>query len=185
MFSDAAPRIVAVPLLALGLLAGCQSANAPAANASVTHATDGDWQGIYQGPYHTFLRIEARGTRAHGTWLAAGNRQGEFSGHLDGNVLRFNWTERRSPEESWSGRGYFVYTLPPNGGSPELTGQWGLGTRDSGNQWFAVKRTDLPANATGASLVDRTRAGDDAEAASGDDVADMCATCGDEFTSDE
>jgi hypothetical protein len=172
-------------VIALGLLAGCQAAAPPATTASTQTATDGDWQGVYQGPYHTFLRIQARGTHAQGTWVAAGNRTGEFSGELDGNVLRYTWTERRSPEESWSGRGYFVYTLPADGGSPEISGEWGLGARDFGNQAFAVKRTDLAANASGASLVDRARGGDDMDSAPGEDGGDICVTCDDEFTSDD
>lgn len=171
-------------VLALGLLAGCQAANPPANAAATQPVTDGDWQGIYQGPYHIFLRIDAQGTQAQGTWRAAGNRTGEFSGELDGNVLRYTWTERRSPEESWSGRGYFVYTIPEGGGSPEITGEWGLGVRDFGNQWFAVKRTDLTASTNEAALVDRSRAGDEMDVY-GEDRADMCATCNDEFTSDE
>jgi hypothetical protein len=175
-----APRL----LVALGLLAGCQAATPPVTTASTQTATDGDWQGIYQGPYHTFLRIQARGSHAQGTWVAAGNRTGEFSGELDGNVLRYTWTERRSPEESWSGRGYFVYTIPAGGGSPEISGEWGLGARDFGNHAFAVKRTDLPPTATGAGLVDRTRSGDDTDPTA-DERDDMCATCNDEFTSDE
>lgn len=170
-------------LIALGLLAGCQAANPPA-TASTKQATESDWQGIYQGPYHTFLRIQARGSHAQGTWVAAGNRTGEFTGELDGNVLRYTWTERRSPEESWSGRGYFVYTIPADGGSPEISGEWGLGARDFGNQAFAVKRTDLPPNATGAGLVDGARSGDETEPTP-EERGDTCATCNDEFTSDE
>lgn len=172
-------------LLALGLLAGCQGAAPPATTASATRATDGDWEGIYQGPYHIFLRIDAHGSRAQGTWRAAGNRTGEFSGDLEGNLLRYTWTERRSPEESWSGRGYFVYTVPAGGGSPEISGEWGLGVRDFGNQWFAVKRTDLAESANEAALVDRARGEDMEEPSLGDERGDICATCNDEFTSDE
>jgi len=172
-------------LLALGLLAGCQAANPPATSASSVKATDGDWEGIYQGPYHIFLRIDAHGSHAQGTWRAAGNRTGEFSGELEGNLLRYTWTERRSPEESWSGRGYFVYTVPARGGSPEISGEWGLGVRDFGNPWFAVKRTDLGDTANEATLVDSARGGDDMEPSPAEDRGDICATCNDEFTSDD
>jgi hypothetical protein len=172
-----------VPALALVAL-GCQtsggSGSAVASNTPTPTAKD--WQGVYQGPYHIFLRIETDGERAGGTWRAPGNRIGAFEGVLDGNVLRYTWTESAGPESSWSGRGYFVYRA--TGGTPELEGEWGIGSLDYGNPTFAVKRTDLRATASGVGLVDQGARPDDMEA-SDEDRGEVCATCGDEFTSDE
>jgi hypothetical protein len=172
-----------VPALALVAL-GCQTSggNGSAVASNAPPPSSKDWQGVYQGPYHIFLRIETNGEHAGGTWRAAGNRTGELEGVLDGNVLRYTWTENAGPESSWSGRGYFVYRA--TGATPELEGEWGIGSLDYGNPTFAVKRTDLKISANGSALLDQGARPEDAEAPD-DDRGEVCATCGDEFTSDE
>ena len=137
-----------------------------------------EWQGIYQGPYHSYLRIVVHGSEAEGTWRAPGNRSGEFSGVITGNVLRLEWSEQAEQQQAWSGRGYFVYQKSAKG-VDEISGQWGLDGREEGNQWWAVKRTDLPLDAGAEVLVENGARGD----SDADEPATTCVTCDDEFNS--
>jgi hypothetical protein len=139
-------------LLALVLASGCAKEAGPG-EAPRTPAPPQAWQGIYQGPYHIYLRLMADGELASGTWQAMGERTGEFAGEIEDGVLRFNWTEHFR-EESWSGRGYFVYGPARASGKSEIRGEWGLGARSTGGSWWAIKRDDLPLDTRAASLMD-------------------------------
>jgi hypothetical protein len=128
--------------------------------------TSAQWNGIYQGPYHLYLRIEARGDRAVGTWRALGERNGELRGEIKGDTLTFDWTEHAS-DGTWSGRGSFVYAAAKLDGRAELRGRFGLGTRSTGGSWYALKRPDLPMDTKVSTLLD----------AGADDTPDQKANC--------
>jgi hypothetical protein len=124
------------------------------------------WDGIYQGPYHLYLRIETNGDQAVGTWRALGERNGELKGEIDGDTLTFDWTEQAS-DGTWSGRGSFVFGYAKTGGRAELRGHYGLGTRSTGGSWYASKRPDLPLDTKASLLLD----------AGADDGPDQRANC--------
>jgi hypothetical protein len=115
-------------------------------------ATSARWDGIYQGPYHIYLRIQTYGDRAVGTWRALGERNGELKGEIEGDTLVFDWTEHAS-DGTWSGRGSFVFAAKHDGRT-ELRGRYGLGTRSTGGNWYAFKRPDLPLDTKASSLLD-------------------------------
>ncbi len=130
--------------LIAALLAGCASA----AGSGAAEPKPGpmpprtQWQGLYQGPYHIQLRIVTHGNEASGTWSAVGDREGEFTGTVSGNLLVMDWSEHgRGNSDSWSGRGYFLYNVDRARGIEEILGQWGIGTRGTSNAWWAIKRT--------------------------------------------
>lgn len=150
-------RSVLLPLaLGAALLFGCAGAEAgpaeaPQAPPSVISAR---WDGIYQGPYHIYLRIQTHGDQAVGTWRALGERNGELKGKIKGDTLFFAWTEEAS-DGTWSGRGSFVYAAAKSkDGRAELLGRYGLGARSTGGNWYAFKRTDLPMDTKVSSLLD-------------------------------
>jgi len=116
--------------------------------------TGADWQGVYQGPYHIYLRLTRAGDHVSGTWRAMGGRSGELWGDLSGNVMKFTWSEQDLKSKgTWSGRGYFVYRLKDNA-VPEIRGEWGLGARQSDGSWYAVKRPEVPLEEAEQKLAD-------------------------------
>lgn len=103
------------------------------------------WAGLYQGPYHIILNIWTQGSHAEGNWRAVGDREGAFTGTVNGNLLTFDWTERAMDnQETWSGSGYFVYTGERPGRPAEIYGEWGMGSSGKVNNWWAKKRSDQP-----------------------------------------
>ena len=114
-----------------------------------------EWQGVYQGPYHIYLRITRAGDHAQGTWRSMGGREGELWGDLDGNVMKFTFAEHDVQNNgAWFGRGYFVYSVKEPGSVPEIRGEWGLGTSEANRQWYAVKRPDVPLDAAEVNTAD-------------------------------
>lgn len=159
-------RLVLPGALILAALSfGCASKETGPAEPPQTPAAPASarWDGIYQGPYHIYLRIETKGDRAVGTWRALGERNGELKGQIHGDTLTFDWTEQAS-DGSWSGRGSFVYDKV--NGRAELRGRFGLGARSTGGNWYARKRPDLPMDTKVSMLLD-----------GGADEADQRANC--------
>jgi hypothetical protein len=137
-------------------LAGCAaSSTLPPGITPKPMPKGGEWQGVYQGPYHIYLKITRAGDHAQGTWRAMGGREGELWGDLDGNVMKFSFAEHdASSKSAWSGRGYFVYDVKEPGDVGEIRGQWGLGMSETGGSWYAVKRPDVPLDAAEQSTAD-------------------------------
>jgi len=109
----------------------------------------GDWQGVYYSPLYGYLHILADGKAVNGGWrTAAGDAYGELSGETDGNLLRYEWKERRigavGADAVKKGKGYFVYTIPQAGEAHQIKGEWGLNDSDAGNTWEAVKQVNKP-----------------------------------------
>jgi hypothetical protein len=109
----------------------------------------GEWQGVYYSPLYGYLHILADGKAVNGGWrTAAGDAYGELSGETDGNLLRYEWKERRigavGADAVKKGKGYFVYMVPKEGEAHQIKGEWGLNDSDSGNTWEAVKQTNKP-----------------------------------------
>jgi hypothetical protein len=109
----------------------------------------GDWKGVYYSPLYGYLHIETDGDSVVGAWrTAAGDAFGELSGKTDGNLLRYEWKERRigavGADAVKEGKGYFVYKIPKADEAHQIQGEWGLATSDAGNTWEAVKQKNMP-----------------------------------------
>ena len=109
----------------------------------------GEWQGVYYSPLYGYLHIVADGKAVNGGWrTAAGDAFGELHGETDGNVLKYEWKERRigavGADAVKQGKGYFVYSVPKEGEAHEIKGEWGLGENEAGNTWQAVKQKNMP-----------------------------------------
>jgi hypothetical protein len=109
----------------------------------------GEWQGVYYSPLYGYLHIVADGNAVNGGWrTAAGDAYGELAGTTEGNLLKYEWKERRigavGADAVKKGKGYFVYTIPVAGEAHQVKGEWGLGESDAGNTWEAVKQKNMP-----------------------------------------
>jgi hypothetical protein len=149
-FSRIALVAAVIAPLALGVVA-CGGGD------KVKHATvqpkempsGGEWQGVYFSPLYGYLHIVADGKAVNGGWrTAAGDAFGEMHGETDGNVLKYEWKERRigavGADAVKKGKGYFVYSIPKEGEAHEIKGEWGLGENEAGNKWEAVKQKNMP-----------------------------------------
>jgi hypothetical protein len=149
------PRLLITSLLvaplALGV-AGCGGGQGDVKTANVKAGKmpdGGEWQGVYYSPLYGYLHVMSDGDSVNGAWrTAAGDAFGEMSGKTDGNLLRYEWKERRigavGADAVKTGKGFFVYSIPKEGESHEIHGEWGLGQSDAGNTWEAVKQKNMP-----------------------------------------
>jgi hypothetical protein len=160
--------VAALTLAALGLFGCAPAATLPAGVSPEPMPEGSEWQGVYQGPYHIYLRITRVGDHAQGTWRAMGGREGALWGDLDGNVMNFTWSEHDVQSKgTWSGRGYFVYLAKTAGTAPEIRGRWGLGMSDSSGSWVAVKRPEVTLDAAEKQLADTDSTGPGEDNAAG------------------
>ena len=150
-----------VKLSLLGALAipSVLSLSACGGGSDVKHASvkagempaGGEWQGVYYSPVYGYLHVLADGKTAQGAWrTGGGDAYGELQGEIDGNVMRYTWTQHKigmvGAEANSNGHGYFVYSIPKQGESHKISGEWGLGESDAGNSWDAVKQTNMQPN---------------------------------------
>ena len=108
----------------------------------------GEWNGVYYSTTFGYLHLVSDNKSASGAWrTTAGDAWGEMAGEAEGNLLRFEWTERKigaiGADSTKKGHGYFRYTIPKPGEPHKLIGEWGLGESDAGNPWDAVKQTRM------------------------------------------
>ncbi|HET9956003.1 MAG TPA: hypothetical protein VFQ61_15965 [Polyangiaceae bacterium] len=123
-------------------------------HANVTAGTmpeGGNWQGVYYSQLYGYLHLLSDGSSANGAWrTTAGDAYGELHGQIEGDLLRFEWVERRigavGADANRKGKGYFRYTSPKEGEAHEIVGEWGLGEADAGYEWRAVKQKNMPPN---------------------------------------
>jgi hypothetical protein len=107
----------------------------------------GDWQGVFYNQRYGFLHITTSGNAVDGAWRnTAGDKWGEMHGEIEGDLLRYSWTEYKigvvGPNSTSTGKGYFKYIVPAEG-NHELKGEWGLGEKDAGNPWDCIKQTNM------------------------------------------
>lgn len=105
----------------------------------------GAWNGVYFSTQFGYLHLVSDNKSANGAWrTAAGDAWGELSGECEGDILRYEWTERKigaiGADATKKGHGYFRYTIPTPGEPHKIVGEWGLGESDAGNPWEAVKQ---------------------------------------------
>ena len=110
-----------------------------------------EWQGVYYSPTYGYLHLLVDGKTAQGAWrTGGGDAYGELQGEVDGDVLRYSWTQHKigqiGAEAQSNGKGYFKYSIPKEGEAHKIGGEWGLGESDAGNPWEAVKQTNMQPN---------------------------------------
>jgi hypothetical protein len=110
-----------------------------------------EWQGVYYSPTYGNLHLIEDGDKIAGKWRTTGGEAwGELSGKVNGNLLRYEWTEHKiglvGPSSTSTGHGYFKYSKPENGDPDEIKGEWGLNESETGNPWTATKQRNVKPN---------------------------------------
>ncbi len=105
----------------------------------------GEWNGVYFSSQFGYLHLVSDNRSASGAWrTAAGDAWGELSGQIEGDLLKYEWKERKigaiGADSTKTGRGYFRYTIPTPDEPHKIVGEWGLDQSDAGNPWEAVKQ---------------------------------------------
>jgi hypothetical protein len=142
---------LAVPLATAVSACGGQKESNHANVQPGTMPEGGEWQGVYYSQLYGYLHLISDGGSANGAWrTTAGDSYGELNGKVEGDLMRFTWTERRigavGADANRKGNGYFRYTAPKAGEAHEIVGEWGLGDSDAGNEWRAVKQKNMQPN---------------------------------------
>lgn len=110
---------------------------------------DGDWRGVYYDTVYGYLHLTTSGDTASGKWrTAAGDKWGEMSGNVDGDLFTYEWTEHRigivGPAATSTGKGYFKYVVPEGDNvDHEIHGEWGMDQNEAGYHWNAVKQRNM------------------------------------------
>ena len=112
---------------------------------------EGEWRGVFYSPTYGYLHITEMSGAVQGAWRTTnGSKWGELYGQLDGDLLRFSWTEHKigvvGPNAVSKGRGYFLYRIPNPKEAHELDGEWGLGDDEVGHNWDCVKQKNMEAD---------------------------------------
>ncbi len=108
----------------------------------------GDWTGVYFSKTYGYLHLVKEGDTISGKWrVTAGDKWGEMSGKVTGNLFKYEWKEHTigmvGAAAGSSGRGYFVYKVPKEGEAHVIDGEWGLKTDETGQKWEAVKQQNM------------------------------------------
>lgn len=103
----------------------------------------GTFTGVWNSPQYGEMHLIQHGDRVVGEYKK-NERRGIIRGKVQGNVLRFQFEERRELVQGnpniAHGRGYFRYLVDPADGSHKLLGEWGVDNSETGGgEWNAVK----------------------------------------------
>lgn len=130
------------------LAAGCggHGATFPGVKAGEMPA-DQSWVGVYYNPVYGNLHLTEQDNTIVGRWKRTdASHWGELSGTVEGNVLRFKWTEHAygavGPAADMHGNGVFVYKMGQND-IPELSGQYALEESDQTADWHCIKQVNM------------------------------------------
>lgn len=125
---------------ALALVGGCGGSSANIPQGPMPQG--GSFTGVWHSPQYGEMHMVQTGSQVVGEYTK-NERRGRIQGTVQGNVMRFEWTERRElisgvPQQT-RGRGYFVYAI----GQDEdhyIQGRWGVDDdNDGGGAWEAVR----------------------------------------------
>lgn len=134
-------RLALGTLIALVAVAGCGGGGR--ANVSAGPMPDGgSYSGIWHSPQYGEMHMAQSGSQIHGCYVM-NERVGRIQGSIEGNLMRFEWSERREMVVGrptlTRGRGYFLYQVGGDG-DHYIEGQWGHDDNESGGgPWRAVR----------------------------------------------
>lgn len=103
---------------------------------------NGTYTGVWHSPQYGEMHMVQTGSAVVGRYVKD-ERSGRIQGTVQGDVLRFEWTEGREmvsgvPSTS-RGRGYFRYTIDDSG-THNILGEWGIDDSETGGgPWNAYK----------------------------------------------
>ena len=102
----------------------------------------GTFTGVYFSPQYGEMNMVQNGSAVIGEYKQE-MRTGKIQGEAKGDLLKFEWTERKALVSNRSqesrGHGYFRYIVDKANGDHVLKGEWGLGDVDTGSPWNAYK----------------------------------------------
>jgi len=127
--------------LALLLLGGCGGTEKVVTPGPMPQG--GTFTGVWFSPQYGEMHMVQTGATVVGKY-EKGERTGRIQGHVSGDLMRFQWTEKREmivgrPTET-VGRGYFRIFLDETEGVYKFLGEWGHDQEDmGGGPWNGVK----------------------------------------------
>jgi hypothetical protein len=140
--------MVAVTALTGAAVAACGGHEAAFPNVKVGQMpADQTWPGVYYNPVYGYLHMLGQEGNIVGRWKRTDSSHwGELNGTIEGNILRFKWTEHTygavGPSADLHGTGVFAYKMGAND-VPELDGQYALEDSDKTGDWHCIKQIGL------------------------------------------
>jgi len=132
---------LALVIAVMSLGVACGGGGAQGAFDPASMPQGGDWTGTYFSDWGT-LELQRTGDTVVGSFRSD-IKHGRLSGSVNGNVLRFSWSQIDDRivgrSRTIEGSGQFQYTVDDNG-EHHLAGTWGYGADISGaGVWNASK----------------------------------------------
>lgn len=138
--------VLVVAGLVLVGLSGCGGSQGRASVTPGPMPTTGSFSGVWYSAQYGEMEMDQVGKDVVANY-AKNERSGLIQGIANGNLLRFQWEEKRElvpgrPTVS-KGRGYFQYIIGEDG-KHYLRGEWGNGYDErGGGEWRAYKLREL------------------------------------------
>jgi len=141
--------------LAMGValaLTGCGPAATGPKVAKVSSGempTGAEWTGVYFEPLFGYLHMVQEGSTISAKWQRPQkDRWGELHGDVNGNVVKFTWTEyevgRVGPNAQKSGKGYFQYRRPEGENMDDrIDGELGRGQDELGTKFEGIRQRNV------------------------------------------
>jgi hypothetical protein len=134
--------ILSCALWALASTSGCGGSQHAKINIG-TMPSGGTFTGVWFSPQYGEMHMQQNGATVIGKY-SKDERQGRLQGSVEGDVMRFEWTETRElivgrPTKT-KGHGYFRVLKDQAEDTWKLLGEWGTDEAETGGgQWNAVK----------------------------------------------
>jgi uncharacterized membrane protein YgcG len=160
------------------LAAGCGGSGNRANVSAASMPADGSYTGIWHSPQYGEMHLVQTGTQVVGCYTKD-ERHGRIQGTVQGNLMRFEWSERREMVSGrptmTRGRGYFQYQVGGDG-DHYAQGEWGHDDNEvGGGPWRAVRdrrrqrRPDPDTCGQGGGAEEQGQQGDSFESSGGGD----------------
>ena len=143
-----APFVLSIQLVVTlaWALVGCAGSSAPALVVK-SMPEGGTFTGVWFSPEYGEMHMRQSGASAIGRY-SKDERTGRIQGHVEGDIMRFEWTEKRELLAGRSvqtkGHGYFRIMNDPGDKTFKLAGEWGNDAAErGGGPWTAVKSRSM------------------------------------------
>ena len=164
-----AARLSMLALCCAMFVLGCGGGPRKASVTPGSMPPGGSFTGVWFSPQYGEMHIQQNGATAIGRYEKE-ERRGRIQGRVTGDVMRFEWTERREiiqgrPMET-KGHGYFRIAKDDAEDTWKIVGEWGHDANETGGgPWNAVKSKRLRPDLGGGE-------GSGGESSSDDDTGD-------------